>query len=104
MKLHGMTRCSKKAGQKDRQSGKSCKSNIVAGFTTVRDLGTEGAMYDDAGLKKAIEKGVVPGPRMIVATRAIVAKGTYGPQPELLIWYYLRVLQKLQVWKTWQVK
>jgi imidazolonepropionase-like amidohydrolase len=36
-------------------------------------------MYDDAGLKEAIEKGVVPGPRMIVATRAIVAKGTYGP-------------------------
>jgi imidazolonepropionase-like amidohydrolase len=51
----------------------------MAGFTTVRDLGTEGALYDDAGLKTAIEKGVVPGPRMIIATRAIVAKGTYGP-------------------------
>ena len=58
------------------------RATLFAGFTTVRDLGTEGAMYDDAGLKKAIEKGVVPGPRMIVATRAIVAKGTYGPQPE----------------------
>ncbi|MEJ7676757.1 MAG: amidohydrolase family protein [Segetibacter sp.] len=58
------------------------KATLLAGFTTVRDLGTEGAMYDDAGLKKAIEKGVVPGPRMIVATRAIVAKGTYGPQSE----------------------
>jgi len=56
------------------------KATIMAGFTTVRDLGTEGAMYDDVGLKKAIEKGVVPGPRMIVATRAIVAKGTYGPK------------------------
>jgi len=55
------------------------KATLMAGFTTVRDLGTEGAMYDDAGLKRAIEKGVVPGPRMIVATRAIVAKGTYGP-------------------------
>lgn len=55
------------------------RATLLAGFTTVRDLGTEGAMYDDAGLKKAIEKGVVPGPRMIVATRAIVAKGTYGP-------------------------
>jgi len=54
----------------------------MAGFTTVRDLGTEGAMYDDAGLKRAIEKGVVPGPRMIVATRAIVAKGSYGPKSE----------------------
>jgi imidazolonepropionase-like amidohydrolase len=58
------------------------QATLLAGFTTVRDLGTEGAMYDDAGLKKAIEKGVVPGPRMIVATRAIVAKGTYGPRSE----------------------
>jgi imidazolonepropionase-like amidohydrolase len=55
------------------------QATLMAGFTTVRDLGTEGAMYDDAGLKKAIEKKVIPGPRMIVATRAIVAKGTYGP-------------------------
>lgn len=58
------------------------RATLLAGFTTVRDLGTEGAMYDDAGLKKAIEKGVVPGPRMIVATRAIVAKGTYGPKSD----------------------
>jgi imidazolonepropionase-like amidohydrolase len=56
------------------------KAILMAGFTTVRDLGTEGAMYDDVGLKKAIEKNVIPGPRMIVATRAIVAKGTYGPK------------------------
>jgi imidazolonepropionase-like amidohydrolase len=56
------------------------KATLMAGFTTVRDLGTEGAMYDDVGLKKTIEKGVIPGPRMIVATRAIVAKGTYGPK------------------------
>ncbi|HEY5773839.1 MAG TPA: amidohydrolase family protein [Chitinophagaceae bacterium] len=56
------------------------RATLMAGFTTVRDLGTEGAMYDDVGLKKAIEKGVIPGPRMIVATRAIVAKGTYGPR------------------------
>ncbi|MEO6069062.1 MAG: amidohydrolase family protein [Chitinophagaceae bacterium] len=58
------------------------KATLLAGFTTVRDLGTEGAMYDDAALKKTIEKGVIPGPRMIVATRAIVAKGTYGPRSE----------------------
>jgi imidazolonepropionase-like amidohydrolase len=58
------------------------KATLMAGFTTVRDLGTEGAMYDDAGLKRAIEKGVIPGPRMIVATRAIVAKGTYAPRSE----------------------
>ncbi|HEY0039374.1 MAG TPA: amidohydrolase family protein, partial [Flavisolibacter sp.] len=55
------------------------KATLMAGFTTVRDLGTEGAQYDDVGLKKSIEKGIIPGPRMIVATRAIVAKGTYGP-------------------------
>ena len=52
---------------------------LMAGFTTVRDLGTEGAGYDDVGLKRAIEKGVIPGPRMMVATRAIVATGSYGP-------------------------
>src|SRR5262245_47169506 len=58
------------------------RATLMAGFTTVRDLGTEGAMYDDVGLKKAIEKGVIPGPRMIVSTRAIVAKGTYAPKSE----------------------
>ena len=58
------------------------RSTLMAGFTTVRDLGTEGSMYDDAGLKKSIEKKVIPGPRMIVATRAIVARGTYGPKSE----------------------
>lgn len=62
------------------------KATLMAGFTSVRDLGTEGAGYDDVGLKKAIEKGVVPGPRILAATRAIVAKGSYGPNfqnPEL---------------------
>lgn len=58
------------------------RATLMAGFTTVRDLGTEGALYDDAGLKKAIEKGVVPGPRMIIATRALVVKGGYGPKSE----------------------
>ena len=57
-------------------------ATLMAGFTTVRDLGTEGAMYDDDGLKKAIEKGIIPGPRMIIASRAIVAGGTYGPKSE----------------------
>jgi imidazolonepropionase-like amidohydrolase len=55
------------------------RATLMAGFTTVRDLGTEGAAYDDAGLKRAIEKHIVPGPHMIIATRAIVAKGAYGP-------------------------
>lgn len=56
------------------------RATLMAGFTTVRDLGTEGAGYDDVGLKAAIEKGIVPGPRMLVATRAIVATGSYGPK------------------------
>ncbi|TPE46378.1 metal-dependent hydrolase family protein [Pontibacter mangrovi] len=56
------------------------KNTLLAGFTTVRDLGSEGAGYDDVGLKQAIEKGVVPGPRMLIATRAIVATGSYGPK------------------------
>jgi imidazolonepropionase-like amidohydrolase len=58
------------------------EATLMAGFTTVRDLGTEGSMYDDVGLKTAIEKGVAPGPRMICATRAIVARGSYGPKSE----------------------
>lgn len=53
---------------------------LMAGFTTVRDLGTEGAGYADVGIKTAIEKGIIPGPRMIIATKAIVATGSYGPK------------------------
>jgi imidazolonepropionase-like amidohydrolase len=56
------------------------RSTLMAGFTTVRDLGTEGAGYADVGLKQAIEQGIVPGPRMLVATRALVATGSYGPK------------------------
>lgn len=55
------------------------KNTLLAGFTTVRDLGSEGAGYADVGLKKAIDDGVIPGPRMLVAGRAIVATGSYGP-------------------------
>ena len=56
------------------------RNTLLAGFTTVRDLGTEGAGYDDVGLKHAIEKGIIPGPRMLVSTKAIVATGSYGPK------------------------
>ncbi|MBO0935501.1 amidohydrolase family protein [Fibrella sp. HMF5335] len=56
------------------------QKTLRAGFTTVRDLGTEGADYDDVGLKQAIDKGVIPGPRMIVATRALIATGSYAPK------------------------
>jgi len=53
---------------------------LDAGFTTERDLGTEGAGFADVGLKQAIDKGIVPGPRLLVATKAIVARGAYGPK------------------------
>ncbi len=53
---------------------------LLAGFTTIRDLGTEGAGYADVGLRQAIEQGIIPGPRMQVATRAIVTTGAYGPK------------------------
>src|SRR5207253_10382019 len=56
------------------------KSTLHAGFTTIRDLGTEGAGYADVGIKQAINEGIIPGPRMLVSTRAIVATGTYAPR------------------------
>ncbi len=56
------------------------RATLMAGFTTVRDLGTEGAGYADAGLRRAINEGIVPGPRMLIASRAIVATGAYGPK------------------------
>ena len=53
---------------------------LDAGFTTERDLGTEGAGFADVGLKQAIDQGIVPGPRLLVSTKAIVARGAYGPK------------------------
>ena len=58
----------------------SARKTLEAGFTTIRDLGTEGAGDADVGIKQAIERGIVPGPRMLVVTRAIVATGSYGPK------------------------
>jgi imidazolonepropionase-like amidohydrolase len=58
----------------------AARATLMAGFTTARDLGTEGAGFADVGLKEAIDQGIVPGPRMLVATRAIVASGAYGPK------------------------
>ncbi len=58
---------------------KSARDTLMAGFTTLRDLGTEGAGDADVGIKRAIEDGVIEGPRLYVATRAIVARGAYGP-------------------------
>jgi imidazolonepropionase-like amidohydrolase len=62
------------------------RATLAAGFTTVRDLGTEGAGYSDAELKQAVDQGIISGPRMIVTTRAIVATGSYGPKGYSLEW------------------
>jgi imidazolonepropionase-like amidohydrolase len=56
------------------------RKTLMAGFTTERDLGTEGAGYADVGIKQAINQGIIPGPRMLVATKANVARGAYGPK------------------------
>jgi imidazolonepropionase-like amidohydrolase len=58
----------------------AAERTLRAGITSERDLGTEGAGYADLGLKRAIEEGVIPGPRLMVAGRAIVATGSYGPK------------------------
>jgi imidazolonepropionase-like amidohydrolase len=58
---------------------KHAADTLQAGFTTLRDLGTEGAGYADVGIKRAIDEGAVPGPRLLVATKAIVASSSYGP-------------------------
>ena len=65
------------------------RNTLMAGFTTIRDLGTEGAGYSDVELKQAVEQGIIPGPRMIVVTRAIVATGTYGPKGFSLEWGHM---------------
>lgn len=56
------------------------KAGLLSGFTTLRDLGTEGAGYADVGIKAAIDKGIIPGPRLLVTTKAIVATGSYAPR------------------------
>lgn len=62
------------------RGAKMATANLQAGFTTIRDLGSEGAGYADVGIKQSIEMGIVAGPRMLVAGRAIVATGSYGPK------------------------
>jgi imidazolonepropionase-like amidohydrolase len=57
------------------------RATLMAGFTTLRDLGTEGAGYADVSVKRAIDEGLIPGPRLFIATRAIVATASYGPGP-----------------------
>jgi imidazolonepropionase-like amidohydrolase len=56
----------------------AARTTLMAGITTERDLGTEGAAYADVGLRDAVAQGIVPGPRVLAVTRAIVARGSYG--------------------------
>jgi imidazolonepropionase-like amidohydrolase len=60
-------------------AGKHASATLQAGFTTLRDLGSEGAGYADVAVKRAIEDGVIEGPRLFIATLAIVASHSYGP-------------------------
>ena len=60
---------------------KHCEATLMAGFTLLRDLGTEGAGYADVAVQRAINEGLIPGPRLLVATLAIVATASYGPGP-----------------------
>lgn len=63
------------------------RETLASGYTTIRDLGTEGAGYSDVELKQAVEEGIIPGPRMLVSTRAIVATGSYAPKGFVLEWH-----------------
>jgi imidazolonepropionase-like amidohydrolase len=56
----------------------AARTTLMAGITTERDLGTEGAGYADVGLRDAVAGDIVPGPRILAVTRAIVARGSYG--------------------------
>jgi imidazolonepropionase-like amidohydrolase len=57
------------------------KDTLLAGFTLLRDLGTEGAGFSDLSIKRAIDEGLIPGPRLLAVTKAIVATASYGPGP-----------------------
>jgi len=64
----------------------SARRALEQGFTTIRDMETEGAGYGDVGIKMAVERGYIPGPRMFVSTRAISTTGGYpleGYAPEI---------------------
>lgn len=56
------------------------RASLMAGVTTMRDLGSEGAGYADVGIRNSINQGLIAGPRLLVAGRALVATGSYGPK------------------------
>ena len=70
------------------------RTALMNGFTALRDLETEGAMYADVDVKTAINRGVIPGPRMFVSTRALAPTGTY---PLLGYSWELRVPEGVQI-------
>jgi imidazolonepropionase-like amidohydrolase len=72
----------------------AARTALMNGFTTIRDLETEGAMYADVDLKTAIDRGIVPGPRMFVATRAMAPPGMY---PLLGYSWELRMPEGVQI-------
>jgi imidazolonepropionase-like amidohydrolase len=55
------------------------RKNLESGFTTLRDLGTEGAGFADVAIRDAINQGLIPGPRVFAVTKALVTTGGYGP-------------------------
>jgi imidazolonepropionase-like amidohydrolase len=69
------------------RAARHAEADLLSGFTTLPDLGTEGAGYADVGIKRAIEKGIIPGPRLLAATRAIVASGSYAPRDFAPEWH-----------------
>lgn len=75
------------AGVRVARATNHLRDTLRAGFTTIRDLGTEGAGYADVELEQAVEQGIIPGPRMLVATKAIVATGSYAPKGFALGWH-----------------
>src|SRR4029078_1630815 len=56
------------------------RASLRAGFSTIRDLGTEGAQYADVELKQAVNQGIIPGPRLLASTKAIVATRSDGAE------------------------
>ena len=80
-KRRGPIRCRAKGSRcASRARRITCATTLRAGFTTVRDLGTEGAGYADVELKQAVSQGIMPGPRVLASTSAIVATGSYQPK------------------------
>jgi imidazolonepropionase-like amidohydrolase len=72
---------------------------LMYGFTTIRDLETEGAGYADVDVKKAINNGVIPGPRMLVATRAMDVTGAYplqGYAPNVVVPHGVQIVDGVE--------